>query len=201
MCTHKPHTRHMQAVGYISLFSTVHDNFICTVYSTPCNNPNTFNVHYKIVYPQMSNCLRLLCTAFKSQISQFGDPSSANMEDNRLHDSSHPAVRWTAPEAVLSNRYSTSSDVWSYGMVLFEIWSLGHKPFEDIPNQKVHIYIPTSYSHLYTIATHNHSTQRYGLTTVLIHITTPCFIHTYIRTCTSIHICTATHRHKHTLIL
>ena len=30
--------------------------------------------------------------------------------------------------------YSTASDVWSYAMVLYEIWSVGHKPFHDLSN-------------------------------------------------------------------
>ena len=40
-------------------------------------------------------------------------------------------VYWTAPEAVLMKKYSHSSDVWSFGCVLYEIWSLGHTPYED----------------------------------------------------------------------
>ncbi len=31
-------------------------------------------------------------------------------------------------------RYSTASDAWSYGCVLYEIRSLGEKPFKDISN-------------------------------------------------------------------
>ena len=34
-------------------------------------------------------------------------------------------------------KYSTSSDVWSFGVLMFEIWSLGHKPFEGKPNPEV----------------------------------------------------------------
>ncbi len=40
-------------------------------------------------------------------------------------------VRWTAPEAMHKQQYSTSSDVWSYGCLLYEIWSLGRMPFRD----------------------------------------------------------------------
>ena len=46
-------------------------------------------------------------------------------------------VKWTAPEAIRFKRYSTASDVWSYGCVLYEIWSVGTKPFKDKSNSDV----------------------------------------------------------------
>ena len=46
-------------------------------------------------------------------------------------------VKWTAPEALQHKKYSTASDVWSYGCLLYEIWSLGYKPFFDKSNLEV----------------------------------------------------------------
>ena len=55
-------------------------------------------------------------------------------------------VKWTAPEAVLYKKYTTKSDVWSYGMVMYEIWSLGHKPFEDVSVEEVCVCVVTRWS-------------------------------------------------------
>ena len=40
-------------------------------------------------------------------------------------------------QALFYKKYSTSSDVWSYGMLMYEIWSLGHKPFSHMGQAKV----------------------------------------------------------------
>jgi len=40
-------------------------------------------------------------------------------------------------QALHYKKYSTASDVWSYGAVFYEIWSIGNKPFEEVPNNKV----------------------------------------------------------------
>lgn len=45
-------------------------------------------------------------------------------------------IKWTAPEAALSNRFSIKSDVWSFGIVLFEIITKGETPYRLLSNEE-----------------------------------------------------------------
>ncbi|CAK8691008.1 unnamed protein product [Clavelina lepadiformis] len=47
------------------------------------------------------------------------------------------AVRWTALECIHYRQFTTASDVWSYGIVMWEVMSYGEKPYWDMSNEDV----------------------------------------------------------------
>ncbi|XP_059578167.1 ephrin type-A receptor 5 isoform X4 [Alligator mississippiensis] len=46
-------------------------------------------------------------------------------------------IRWTAPEAIAFGKFTSASDVWSYGIVMWEVMSYGERPYWEMTNQDV----------------------------------------------------------------
>ncbi|XP_067301454.1 ephrin type-B receptor 4b isoform X2 [Pseudorasbora parva] len=46
-------------------------------------------------------------------------------------------IRWTAPEAIAFRKFTSASDVWSYGILMWEVMSFGERPYWDMSNQDV----------------------------------------------------------------
>ncbi|KAJ8034984.1 Tyrosine kinase receptor Cad96Ca [Holothuria leucospilota] len=72
----------------------------------------------------------LLDDALVCKVSDFGlsrDISEGN--EYLMKSKGRVPVRWMAPESLVQNTYTTKSDVWSYGIVLWEIVTLGSHPY------------------------------------------------------------------------
>ena len=62
--------------------------------------------------------------------------------DTHTHTHTHTQggkipVRWTAPEAISYRKFTSSSDVWSFGVLLWEVMSYAQHPYDEWDNQTV----------------------------------------------------------------
>eukprot|EP00054_Salpingoeca_dolichothecata_P034673 m.3860 g.3860 ORF g.3860 m.3860 type:complete len:116 (+) comp4527_c0_seq1:24-371(+) len=46
-------------------------------------------------------------------------------------------VRWMAPESLLDGTFNASTDVWAFGVVMWEIFSMGRTPYPTLTNDQV----------------------------------------------------------------
>ena len=50
-------------------------------------------------------------------------------------------IKWTAPEACNFNQFTTKSDVWSFGILMYEVVTYGRMPYAGMSNPEVwHLY-------------------------------------------------------------
>ncbi|CAM4706871.1 unnamed protein product [Lepidochelys olivacea] len=81
------------------------------------------------------NC-NLVCKVSDFGLSRFLEENSSDPTYTSSLGGKIP-IRWTAPEAIAFRKFTSASDAWSYGIVMWEVMSFGERPYWDMSNQDV----------------------------------------------------------------
>jgi len=89
---------------------------------------------HNIIHRDLASRNILLGSKRRAQISDFG--MSRETSDYYTTGKSNPIpFRWSPPEVLLSRKYTVQSDVWSFGIVMWEIYSRGELPYGVLQGQ------------------------------------------------------------------
>ncbi|KYO25869.1 hypothetical protein Y1Q_0018528 [Alligator mississippiensis] len=102
-----------------------------------CYLAETGYVHRDLAARNVLLSAQLVCKVSDFGLSRFlEDDSSADPTYTSTLGGKIP-IRWTAPEAIAFRKFTSASDVWSYGIVMWEVMSYGERPYWDMSNQDV----------------------------------------------------------------
>ncbi|XP_012315173.2 tyrosine-protein kinase Fer isoform X1 [Aotus nancymaae] len=104
-------------------------------------------------YLESKNCIHRdlaarNCLVGENNVLKISDFGMSRQEDGGVYSSSglkQIPIKWTAPEALNYGRYSSESDVWSFGILLWETFSLGVCPYPGMTNQQAREQVERGY--------------------------------------------------------
>ncbi|KAK0410497.1 hypothetical protein QR680_005159 [Steinernema hermaphroditum] len=77
-----------------------------------------------------------------TKIADFGLARDIDSNEYyRIHGEDFLPLRWLAPESAHDGVFTTKSDVWAFGVLLWEILTLGRTPYDDKENFQVLQYV------------------------------------------------------------
>ncbi|CAH3184340.1 unnamed protein product [Porites lobata] len=79
------------------------------------------------------------------KVSDFGLMRQVYEDVSSSAKSTKLPVKWMAPESLYQGVYTTKSDVWSFGVVLWEMATLGGVPYPTLTNSELYRLLDTGY--------------------------------------------------------
>ncbi|CAH3173609.1 unnamed protein product, partial [Porites lobata] len=79
------------------------------------------------------------------KVSDFGLMKQIYEDVCHSEKSKRPPAKWMAPESLYQGVYTTKSDVWSFGVVLWEMATLGGVPYPTLTNSELYRLLGTGY--------------------------------------------------------
>uniref|UniRef100_A0A671WXF5 Receptor protein-tyrosine kinase n=1 Tax=Sparus aurata TaxID=8175 RepID=A0A671WXF5_SPAAU len=80
----------------------------------------------------------LLKNDYQVQISDYGVADLLYPDDKKyIYTDTKTPIKWMALESILFRRYTHQSDVWSYGVTVWEMMSFGAEPYVSVQPQEV----------------------------------------------------------------
>uniref|UniRef100_A0A671YNM5 Receptor protein-tyrosine kinase n=1 Tax=Sparus aurata TaxID=8175 RepID=A0A671YNM5_SPAAU len=72
------------------------------------------------------------------KITDFGLARLLDIDETEYHaDGGKVPIKWMALESILHRRFTHQSDVWSYGVTVWELMTFGAKPYDMIPARDI----------------------------------------------------------------
>ncbi|XP_067343697.1 receptor tyrosine-protein kinase erbB-2 isoform X1 [Channa argus] len=72
------------------------------------------------------------------KITDFGLARLLDIDETEYHaDGGKVPIKWMALESILHRKFTHQSDVWSYGVTVWELMTFGAKPYDMIPAREI----------------------------------------------------------------
>lgn len=117
-----------------------------------------FPIKFLYIY-QQKRCLIVICSGSRHQVG----------------GRTMLPIRWMPPESIMYRKFTTESDIWSFGVVLWEIFTYGKQPWYQLSNSEVlphimstiygciivPIYLNVKRIHCWAFKQYNHKPNRF----------------------------------------